>query len=173
LGLSIARQLVEAMGGRIGFNSQVGVGTTFHLELPVVEEVAQAPTPQALPPLSRSIPRVLHVEDDIDLSRVIEAALAGRAEVISAPTLHSAEEYLRNSDFSLVVLDAALPDGNGLDLLDHLPQLTHQRVPIVILSVTEVPQNVRQRVAAVLVKSRHSEAEIAQTILSLTRPRAA
>ncbi len=34
LGLAIARSIVEASGGRIGFDSVEGQGTTFHVELP-------------------------------------------------------------------------------------------------------------------------------------------
>jgi PAS domain S-box-containing protein len=194
LGLSITRQLLQAMHGTIGFNSVVGRGSTFHFELPRADLSAPESVPvvmsdttrcrvliygdqsaaQAARPAQRgSTPRILHVEDDIDLSQVIDAALAGRAEVVTAPTLQAAEQLLAESAFSLVVLDLALPDGNGLHLLDKLPKVTSESIPVVILSVTEVSREVQQRVAATLVKSRVSEAHIVQTILSLVPAAAA
>jgi signal transduction histidine kinase len=39
LGLPIAKSLAEAMGGRISVTSEVGMGSTFTLHLPVVEEI--------------------------------------------------------------------------------------------------------------------------------------
>jgi CheY-like chemotaxis protein len=189
LGLSITRQLVEAMGGTIGFATVTGQGTTFHFELLQIAGPLQADPAPELSETARhrvlvygrdaasarerkAVPRILHVEDDVDLSHVIEAALAGRAEVVSAATLQAAEESLRADRFSLVVLDLGLPDGNGLALLDRLKVAAHP-IPVVILSVTEVSRDVQQQVAAALVKSRLSEAEIVQTILTLIQPEAA
>ncbi len=47
LGTTIARQLVERMGGRIGFDSEVGRGTTFWFELTLDKQPAAEGAPQA------------------------------------------------------------------------------------------------------------------------------
>jgi CheY-like chemotaxis protein len=171
------------MGGTIGFTSDIGRGTTFRFDLAAVatSHTPEQPlsdtarlrmlTPSARDP--RAVPRILHVEDDPDLSTVIQAALGTRAEVVPAASLRAAEDLLRTEQFSLLILDPGLPDGNGLELLDRLESPTAGPLPVLILSVTEVTQSVRQRVAAVLVKSRVSESEIASTILSLTYARVA
>ena len=38
LGLAVTRQLVEAMGGRVGLRSRLGQGSTFTLQLPALPE---------------------------------------------------------------------------------------------------------------------------------------
>jgi len=179
LGLNITRRLVDAMGGTIGFTTVTGQGTTFHFDLPAAESSAEGPGEllsqtgrhrvliYGQPAGVRGVPRILHVEDDLDLSQVIQTALEGRADIVSAATVQSAESHLRNEPFSLIILDLALPDGSGLALLDRLEQFSVPATPVVILSVSEVPRSVQQRVAATLVKSRVSEAEVARTIMGL------
>jgi signal transduction histidine kinase len=188
LGLSITRDLIKAMNGTIGFTTQAGQGTTFYFELPqagltlqLAQTTAQSDTQQCRVLIfgdessnslqNGSTPRLLHVEDDADLSHVLQIALAGNAEVVLACTIQAAESLLRESSFSLLLLDIDLPDGSGLNLLEQLPNLTTHPLPVVILSVSEVTRQVQQRVAAALVKSCVSEAHIVQTILSLM-PRA-
>jgi len=190
LGLSITRQLLEAMGGTVGFTSITGQGTTFHFELPHAGQTMQMARLTAESDTQRcrvlifgdnseesheslAIRRVLHVEDDVDLSHVLHIALDGKAEIMLATTLKAAEAMLREGPFSLLLLDMVLPDGGGRDLLERLPSITAHALPVVILSAFEIPQDVQQKVAAALVKSRVSEAHIVQTILSLVDRRRA
>jgi PAS domain S-box-containing protein len=188
LGLSITRQLLKAMDGTIGFTTAPGAGTNFHFELPRADRRTDAgpdhlnaaadserppwamPADWEPPQLQEggaTLPRVLHVEDDADLSNVLKTALAGRVDVVNAATLAAARMLLRDEVFVAMVLDPVLPDGNGLTLLDQSPLLGEPPMPIVIFSASEVPRDIQARVSAVLVKSRLSEAYIVQTILAL------
>ncbi len=173
LGLSITRQLVEAMSGSIGFQSESGRGTTFHIELPGGSNatVSSSDTARLRVLLCEDSdkPRVLHVEDDLDLWRVLQTALEGQADIVTAATLEEAYARLQGEPFALVLLDLKLPDGDGLSLLERLPLTRNGGTfpPVVILSATEVSQEVQRRVSAALVKSRVSEAHIVETILSL------
>jgi len=191
LGLSITRQLVEAMGGSIGFHTETGRGSTFFIQLQCAPEEGAQKLPST-PTLadttrcrvlicadgpgevnaSKEIPRVLHVEDDMDLWRVLQSALADRAEIVTAASLEEARRRLLEESFSLVLLDVELPDGDGLTLLNQLPLVNRASAPpVVILSAGEVSQEVQRRVAATLVKSRVCEFHIVETILSLVQSR--
>jgi two-component system phosphate regulon sensor histidine kinase PhoR len=48
LGLSVARNIVEAMGGRVSVVSQVNAGSVFTVYLPVADEVHPAPSTGSL-----------------------------------------------------------------------------------------------------------------------------
>ena len=57
LGLAICRQLAELMGGRVGVESAVGVGSRFWLELPLERrETGAVAAASAPPPASHSRP---------------------------------------------------------------------------------------------------------------------
>ena len=97
--------------------------------------------------------RVLHVEDDGDIRRVVAMILGESSEVITASTLAQARACLEDGVFDLALLDIGLPDGNGLDLVE---QLSAQQppVPTVIFSAREAEAETASNVAAALIKSR-------------------
>jgi len=187
LGLSIARKLVEAMGGSIGFSSVIDQGTVFYVELPRIDaapamlratQLSETAAYKVLRTLASStevsagaiVPRLLYVEDDEDLISVIRAALAGRVEVVPARNLRDAERLLGEEEFGLVILDQSLPDGSGISLVDLIAGYAEHLVPIIILSAADVPHEVYGQVAAVLIKSQVSAAQVATTILSYLTP---
>jgi PAS domain S-box-containing protein len=187
LGLSIARKLMEAMGGSIGFDSIVDRGSVFYIELPRMDAApAMLRTTQLSETAAYKVlvnfasatevgssaipPRLLYVEDDEDLISVIRAALADRVEIVPARTLRDAERLLREEEFGLVILDQSLPDGDGITLVDLIAEYAGHPVPIIILSAADVPHDVYRKVAAVLIKSQVSAAQVATTILSYLTP---
>lgn len=97
--------------------------------------------------------RVLHVEDDRDVSRVVAMILGDCAEVVTASTLAQARVYLRSEAFDLALLDIGLPDGNGLDLLEQL-SACEPPVPALIFSAREEEAETASNLAAALIKSR-------------------
>ena len=103
--------------------------------------------------------RVLHVEDDADVREVTRAILGERVEVVQAATLEEAREKLAGARFDLALLDIALPDGDGLELV---PLLASQSppVPVALFSAQEAQGPRGREVAAALVKSRSTNADL-------------
>jgi DNA-binding response OmpR family regulator len=64
------------------------------------------------------VKKILIVDDDQTLSGLLQNALTTEDRVlITAPTINSAREILKNEDVDLLLLDLYLPDGSGLNLL--------------------------------------------------------
>jgi len=174
LGLHISKQIMERMGGTIGFDTEVGKGSTFWVELPLLLNgnvsgpVDEKDVQRSLLNLAhRQVPTLLHVEDDEDFSRILTLTLQGKIKVVTARTLKDAEQLLRKMRFDLVVLDLELPDGSGLKLVKTISELDGSSVPIMVLSAIEVSSEVEQTVASVMVKSRATESRIIDKIESL------
>jgi len=66
------------------------------------------------------LPRVLHVDGDSDAALVLATLLVPETLVHHAASLAEAIRAINEQEFSLVVLDPDLPDGDGVDLLHNL-----------------------------------------------------
>jgi PAS domain S-box-containing protein len=150
LGLVVSRGLVEAMGGRLLVASEVGVGTTFRVELD--RAAAAAPVhpgdrhgPETLwwPAGEGSEATVLYVEDNpanLHLVRDIVAARPG-LELLTATRGSAGLELARRRRPDLVLLDMNLPDVSGEDVLTALKaDAATSAIPVLVLSADATPE---------------------------------
>lgn len=162
LGLHISREIMERLGGRIGFDTRLGQGTTFWIELPRL--FAEEDSPLNAAEASGELPRILHIERDVDLGHVIATALQGHAQSVLATTLAQAEQLLRTQQFAMVILDLRFADGLALELFERWPMLGRS-LPVVMLSEDAPPSSIQSRLSAMMVKTRVSEKRMVDTVL--------
>jgi CheY-like chemotaxis protein len=175
LGLHITREIVMKLGGKIGFDSTPGEGATFWLSFPLVQGDAAPIDPQVkdwseggtLPKATATIPRILHVEDDIDFTHVLSTGLHGRAEIVGANNIGQAKTLLAKESFQLILLDLNFHDGSGNEILDFRDSLPGDRIPTVIISVDTPEVELSERVTSTLIKSLTPEAKMIQVIEEL------
>ncbi len=137
LGLAISRELIERMGGRMGFESTPGRGARFYFELPVWTAAAPQPAVQPDHRTERTLgPRILMVEPDVEaaglLRRMFERAGYG---VVMAASGEQALDLARQRPYAAITLDLQLPDIGGAELIGQLHALkATARTPIVVIS---------------------------------------
>jgi PAS domain S-box-containing protein len=117
-------------------------------------------------------PRILHVDDDRDVLRLVAQALSSTAEIVSVESIDEARHVLDANHFDLAVLDVGLAEGFGLDLLPDLCGSNGQPIPVVVFSAQDSPE-VAARVLAVLTKSRASIDGLVATLRRLVAGRVA
>ena len=129
LGLAISKALIERMGGTIGFDTKVGVGSTFFFDLNEERPTAPVSTPSPRP-------RLLVVEDERDISEVLRLMLEREGyDSDLAPTLKDARALLAARTYAGMTLDLSLPDGSGVELLRELRQNPLLRsLPVIVIS---------------------------------------
>lgn len=127
LGLNIAQELVQRMGGYIRLDSELGAGATFTVVLPLrIAEASDVPSPPVpAPPVSRTLPveRILLVEDHMMNQIVLEKTLEKKwpdMVVRIASTGSEARSWWQQEDFDLILMDIQLPDDDGFSLTQEL-----------------------------------------------------
>jgi signal transduction histidine kinase/CheY-like chemotaxis protein len=152
LGLALAAQLTEAMGGTIDVETVVGEGSTFWVELPLTESPISALERESLedeaPPPDASAERaVLLIEDNLSNLTLVERIMESRPHVtlLSAMQGGLGVELARRHRPDLILLDLHLPDVPGDEVLLRLQADPETReIPVVIVSADATEGRVRR-----------------------------
>ena len=145
LGASIAKQLVELMGGTMSFTSSLGQGTTFTIRLPF-EQCKRSEIPQAVRVDAVDVDavrglRVLLVEDN-DLNAEIAQFTLDRAGAVvthakdgesAVETFAASEPY----EYDVVLMDIMMPGIDGLEATRQIRALDREdaaTTPIIAVS---------------------------------------
>ncbi|MBK7406937.1 MAG: response regulator [Saprospirales bacterium] len=154
IGLSLCRELAQLMDGKVWVESAQGQGSTFYLELPLIEtfeKEASSPTPPVAPVEAEGSVAlqpesnkgygkysILVVEDNASLRDYISLILADY-HVLTAEHGARALEILRTeSSIDLILSDIMMPVMDGLELLETVKgddELCH--TPMIMLTAKQ------------------------------------
>jgi two-component system NtrC family sensor kinase len=132
LGLSISYGIIKAHGGHIHVQSDVGAGTTFTVELPVIAgDPVSAEEKSEEKHSGLSVLNVLVVDDEETIDQLIAEML--RAEGCSvdfATTGEQALEKMKEQMYDLVICDIRMPGMDGREVYSRverdIPQLAQR-----------------------------------------------
>ncbi len=142
LGLSISFALMSALGGSLAFRPNPTGGTIVRLEFPQAPADAR-PSPAGASPVVEgdegpanpavirvpasashdSRPRVLVVDDEAMILRLMTRALSTEFDVATAQSVEKAAAILAGSSFDALISDVRMPGKTGIDLLSHVEKI--------------------------------------------------
>lgn len=156
IGLTISRRIVEMMGGAVEVKSEVGVGSTFWIELPL-ESIShdhaqnEVATEAAIAAADAAQHTVLYIEDNPANLRLISQVL-GRRKHIHLLTAHTPElgiELAMTRHPELIMLDISMPGMDGYQVLKVLKAKESLKdTPIIAITANAMSRDIERGKAA-------------------------
>jgi PAS domain S-box-containing protein len=158
IGLVVTKRLIELMGGTIGADSTVGVGSVFWFELSLTSapllavleaEHATLMRPQVTD--GTSLRTLLYVEDNPANLELVEQLIARRPDLrlLSAGDGNLGVEFARVYQPEVILMDINLPGISGLEAMKILradPLTAH--IPIIAISANALPHDIEKAIKA-------------------------
>ena len=132
LGLTISKELLKAMGGKIWLDSTVGNGSTFYFTIPYKKSESNPVNITDLEKNNKKPQKILVVEDDESSFEFIKTILnKENFTLIHAWNGNDGISlYEKNKDIDLIILDIKLPGMNGYEVLKAIRE-NDSHIPII------------------------------------------
>ncbi|MDH5358179.1 MAG: PAS domain S-box protein [Gammaproteobacteria bacterium] len=156
IGLLVTKDLVELMGGSIGFESKENRGSTFWIELPLTEQDSRLQSTLSTTDAVKTsgngreegvtvTKRVLYVEDNPANRQLMDAYFLRHKDIIlyTAETGELAWDMMSEYDFDLVLMDIHLPGMDGKELTRYIknkPEYEH--MPIIAVTAAAMAHDI-------------------------------
>lgn len=151
IGLVVTKKLVELMGGKIGVESTIDIGSTFWVDLNIStheQKICNAPDAETITRLiNPDGPKrtLLYVEDNYANLMLVEELMARRTDIhlLTAKDGNSGIELARIAQPDLILMDINLTDISGIDALAILRKdPTTRHIPVIALSASAMPHDI-------------------------------
>ena len=146
LGLAICKEMIEQMGGKIGFDSVAGQGASFYFEFSY--EAKDKENREKAKNIANQT-RILIIEDEEAFSDYLKGRFEERDfSVDIAADGNRALELLQIRSYDLITLDLFLPDMHGIEILKDLrsrEKSLDTKVPIPVVIISTDPEDGKQR----------------------------
>jgi PAS domain S-box-containing protein len=138
IGLTLAKEVIERMGGKIFVQSEKGVGSEFSFSIPyrpagsTRPKPAPAPVEHILKPIDWSSRKCLLVDDNKDVLIYLNRILTdtGVAILTARSGFEAIEMVKSNPDIDVVLLDMQMPEMNGIEATKEIRKI-RKDIPII------------------------------------------
>lgn len=151
IGLALTRELIHLLGGKIDVTSELDVGSTFQVILPVTRKANPSPgqdsielqkqvfgivgPDEGLRITNAELPKALIVEDNQDIAQYLGICLKDSADLLFAANGKEGLEMAVDLIPDIIVSDVMMPLMNGLELCQSLKKDTRtSHIPIILLT---------------------------------------
>ncbi|WP_413300945.1 substrate-binding domain-containing protein [Bacillus sp. 1P10SD] len=152
IGLSLVKQLVRLMGGKISVISEKGIGSDFCFSLPLPHDlkavIRWGEEVELIQEKTRKDEHfcLLYIEDNQSNMNLVRNIMKSQPAytLFSARTGKEGLEMALSEKVDLILLDLNLPDTHGYDIFDRLKKLKQTKdIAVIAVSANAIPQDIQ------------------------------